>query len=339
MQLQGIERTIQRGGTVSPGITAKARRQVARLGRLIDDLLDFSRIQEGRLELDREDFTLNELAQHVTDDFRETTTAHRLSVVDETPAVMVRADRARLEQVLVNLLQNAIKYSPNGGDIALRVGVDGEEARVTVTDQGIGIPEEDQERLFQRFFRARNATSRNFGGLGLGLYLSQVLVQRHGGRFAVESSPGKGSSFSFFLPRVTATAQVNQGTSRILVVDDDPDILEGMEEFLTAAGYSVETAHDGAEALQRARQTRPDVLIVDLMMPIMDGAALIEKLREDAKTSHVPVIVFSADRQVYAKATSLQANGAMRKPIDFEELQETLRRILEQTTHAQRTVQ
>ena len=126
---------------------------------------------------------------------------------------------------------------------------------------------------------------------------------------------------------------------RVLVVDDDPEILDGLASFLKDEGYAVETARNGAEALEKTQTTKPDVLLVDLMMPVMDGAELIQRLRRETATSKTPVVVFSADRQVYQKASSLDVSGAIRKPLDFEELQQLLGRILAQATHDRRVVQ
>jgi signal transduction histidine kinase len=129
--------------------------------------------------------------------------------------------------VLVNLLNNAIKYSPQGGQIQVKLEKGKGEVCVSVTDGGIGIPVEEQPRLFQRFFRARNATTRNYGGLGIGLFVSNEIVNRHSGRFEVKSEPGKGSNFTFYLPLAEGQEQAGNGKARVLLVDDDPEILEG----------------------------------------------------------------------------------------------------------------
>jgi signal transduction histidine kinase len=200
MYLQNIDRRLSRGLEVDPGLAAKARRQVARLTKLVEDLLDVSRLESGRLELQRDAVDLEELVAEVVGDFRAAAEKHEIVHSPAPERMVVLGDRLRLEQVLVNLLENAVKYSPLGGRIVVGLRREGGEALVSVADQGIGVPAEEQPRLFQRFFRARNAAAEHYGGLGIGLFVSHEIVQRHGGRFLVESESGKGAVFSFALP-------------------------------------------------------------------------------------------------------------------------------------------
>jgi PAS domain S-box-containing protein len=200
MYLQNIEKRLARGMRIEPELASKARRQVTRLARLVEDLLDVSRIESGRLEIQREPVALDELVGAVVDDFRSVAPCHEIVLVRPPERTTIVGDHQRIEQVLVNLLQNAIKYSPQGGQIVVTVGREGAEAIVSVSDQGIGVPAEEQQRLFERFFRARNAATRHFGGLGIGLFVSHEIVQRHGGRFLVTSESGKGAMFTFTLP-------------------------------------------------------------------------------------------------------------------------------------------
>jgi CheY-like chemotaxis protein len=199
-----------------------------------------------------------------------------------------------------------------------------------VADSGIGIPPDERKRLFQRFFRAHNVSTRHFGGLGIGLFVSNEIVDRHGGRFEVESEPGRGSTFTFYLPLTAAEAERSNGKRRVLLVDDDPEILEATGQALRELGYTVDEARDGVTALTLARGARPDVMLIDLMMPVMDGWTLIARLREEQVASRVPLVVFSADRDAREKASMLSADAALRKPFALEELQETLDRLLGQ---------
>ncbi|WP_322797578.1 ATP-binding protein [Thermoflexus sp.] len=172
-----------------------------RLTQLIDNLLDASRLQAGALELQFVEVALDELAERVADRFRPQTDRHFI-VVDFPPDFpLIQGDPRRLEQVLANLVSNAIKYSPQGGTIRISGRVTPREVIVTVTDEGIGILPEEQERIFERFYRASAARARQTPGTGLGLYLARAIVEAHGGRIWVESTPGRGSSFSFSLPR------------------------------------------------------------------------------------------------------------------------------------------
>jgi signal transduction histidine kinase len=206
MYLQNIDRRLARGMAVDPELANKARRQVTRLAKLVEDLLDVSRLESGRLEIQRDPVELDELVGEVVDDFRAAAQSHEIVLSRPGEGAVVLGDRQRLEQVLVNLLQNAIKYSPQGGQIVVTLRREGGEALVSVADQGIGIPAEEQARLFQRFFRARNAATHHFGGLGIGLFVSHEIVQRHGGRFLVQSESGKGAVFSFALPLAASCA-------------------------------------------------------------------------------------------------------------------------------------
>jgi signal transduction histidine kinase len=198
--LESIERRLSRGEQFDPTLVSKALRQTARLGRLVEDLLDVSRMESGRLKLDRKPLRLDELVAAIVADFRATAPAHQLVLEQPSAPVLVDGDRARLEQVLVNLLANAIKYSPSGGEVTVTVGAVGSEACVAVTDHGIGIAEEDLPRVFQRFFRGKNADPEHFGGLGIGLFVSDQVVREHGGYFEVISKPGEGTTLAFLLP-------------------------------------------------------------------------------------------------------------------------------------------
>ena len=326
MYLQSIERRLLRGQEVEPELVGKARRQVVRLARLVEDLLDVSRLESQRLQLSLERLRIDELAEQVVNDFRGNGKNHEL--VFQRPAVplFVEGDRARLEQVLVKLLGNAIKYSPQGGQVVTGVARAGDEVKLWVTDPGIGVPAEEQDKLFQRFFRARNATTRHYGGLGIGLYVSAEIVRRHGGHFEVRSGQGEGSTFTVFLPLAAALA--GPQPTRVLLVDDDPDILAATSQLLREWGYSVDEARDGQTALALARGAKPDLLLVDLMMPVMDGATLVGLLRGQDLIAGVPLVVFSADQDAEAKSAKLHADAMLRKPFSLEALQEVLERLV-----------
>jgi signal transduction histidine kinase len=181
-------------------------RQCARLGRLVQELVEFSRLELGRLQLHRRRFELGELAAEVLEQMQTVSRRHRLLLRHEALTV-VEADRYRIEQVLLNLLANAVQFSPDGGDVELRIGIRDHEAVVSVRDQGIGIPPERQARLFEQFYRAHASTAHDYGGMGLGLHLSRRFVQMHGGRMWFESEEGRGSTFSFSLPLADETEE------------------------------------------------------------------------------------------------------------------------------------
>ena len=325
MYLQSMERRAAQKLPIEEEMLAKARRQVARLAKLVEDLLDVSRMESKRAQLFLARVSLDDLAAQMVADFRAQAHAHEIVLHRSQAGATVMADRPRLEQVLVNLLQNAIKYSPAGGVVEVRVEARGQEARLSVKDSGIGVPPEEQSKLFQRFFRAGNASSRNFSGLGIGLYVSREIIQRHGGTFEVVSEVGKGSTFTFLLP---LAERDSHRRGRVLLVDDDPEILEATGQLLREWGYEVDEARDGATALELLRGSRPDLMLIDLMMPVMDGWTLIGRIRNEKVAEGVPLVIFSADRDAREKGRRLDADAALRKPFELEELQELLERLL-----------
>jgi signal transduction histidine kinase len=180
-------------------------RQTGKLARLVDELLDVSRIQTGRIEFRYGDVDLSELANEVATRMQLTTTTHEISVRRDS-ANVVTADRDHLEQVLNNLLTNAIKYSPSGGTITIDVRPDDSGVRLSVTDQGIGIPEKELEAIFGLFYRSPDRAARDAAGMGLGLYISKEIVVRHGGRIWAESGGVKGSTLNVVIPRMPVGA-------------------------------------------------------------------------------------------------------------------------------------
>jgi signal transduction histidine kinase/CheY-like chemotaxis protein len=329
MHLQAMERRLAKGQPVEPERVERARRQLERLTGLVDDLLDVSRFEVGRLDLTFERIEISQLAADVVGDFKSTHANGEVSLSLPATPFVVEADRRRIEQVLVNLLQNAAKYSAEGSRIEVRVEGHGKEVAVSVTDHGIGIPDEDREQVFQRFFRATNARVTNYGGLGMGLFISNEIVQRHGGRFEVKSVPGEGSTFTFLLPLAAPPrSSASPALSRILVIDDDPDILDSAADFLREEGYEVEEARNGVAALELIRRSPPQLILVDLMMPLLDGASFIQKLRQEHLAPDARIIILSADRAVSDKGNQLQVDGALSKPFDLDALDVLVKKLL-----------
>ncbi|NMO20071.1 PAS domain S-box protein [Pyxidicoccus fallax] len=209
LHLQVLKHALESGQPVTPERVDKALGQVRRLSALVNDLLDASCVGAGRMELQRTPMSLPELVREVFSDFRATSTQHLLTYEGPDEDLLVSGDRGRLVQVLANLLENAIKYSPLGGAVRVTLIRSEGDAVVSVVDSGIGIPKEEQAHLFERFFRARNAPVSGFGGLGLGLYICRDIIERHGGHIWVESELGRGSAFHVSLP-VLATRSVHE---------------------------------------------------------------------------------------------------------------------------------
>jgi PAS domain S-box-containing protein len=200
LRLATLERRLERGERVDPSTLRHARQHLLRITGLINDLLDASRIEAGRLALHPEDTRLDTLVDHVLQAMEVHRGGHDVHFERPDRPVQVRADPYRLEQVIANLVENAFKYSPDGGTIRVELRTRGELALLSVSDPGIGIPPDQQKLLFDRYFRARNVSARSYGGLGLGLYISRDIVERHGGRIWVESEVGRGSTFHVALP-------------------------------------------------------------------------------------------------------------------------------------------
>jgi PAS domain S-box-containing protein len=200
LHLQTLKRQLDSGQPVGSGLLDKAISQVGRLTVLINDLLDASRVEAGRLDLECAPLVFPELVREVVSDFRPVFPDHTFESPAPPEQLLVHGDRGRLAQVLTNLLENAVKYSPMGGEVRVTLEKVGRSVVTAVKDPGIGIPVDQQAQLFARFFRARNAPISGFGGLGLGLYICRDIVERHGGRIWVESAVGRGSTFRFSLP-------------------------------------------------------------------------------------------------------------------------------------------
>lgn len=186
------------------GQIATIEQQSSKLARMVDDLLDVSRLQTQQLEMNIEPADIVSLSDGVVEQMRTTSDRHKIIVSSEAPKITVNMDEGRIEQVLYNLISNAIKYSPEGSDIKVKLRVEEEEVVCSVSDRGMGIPKEEQGQLFSRFYRASNATATKISGVGLGLYICSGIVSKHGGRMWVDSKVGHGSTFYFSLPLITA---------------------------------------------------------------------------------------------------------------------------------------
>lgn len=270
-------------------------RQVAQMAHLLEDLLDVSRITSGKLTLRRERLELAavieqavEIARPLVDDG-----GHELTVALPPEPVEIDGDRTRLAQVFSNLLTNAAKYSERGGRIGLVASIEGQELVVSVKDTGIGIAAEHLPRIFEMFSQIDLAMNRSQGGLGLGLSLVKGLVEMHSGRIEARSDgPGAGSEFVVTLPlperpRVEAPATEGDepssaaGKAKVLVVDDNHDVATTLALLCELDGHQVRTAHDGLEALEVAAAYRPDVILLDLGMPRLNGLDACRRIRQE----------------------------------------------------------
>ena len=272
-------------------------RQVRHMTSLVDDLLDVSRVTRGLVELERERVDLKAVVASAVEQARPLIEArgHALDLHMASKRCWVHGDRIRLVQVIVNLLGNAAKYTPQGGSIALSLETGETDVTIAVRDNGIGIDRAILPQVFELFTQAERTPDRSQGGLGLGLALVRSLVQLHGGRVAAHSDgAGRGSTFTVTLPTVdggaggaaaeaqTAAPAAAGARRRILVVDDNVDAALSLAEVLRSLGHSVATAHDSHDALAQAAQAWPDVFILDIGLPDIDGYALARRLRDAA---------------------------------------------------------
>ncbi|HWI82443.1 response regulator [Ramlibacter sp.] len=272
-------------------------RQLRHLVRLVDDLLDIARISSGKVELKKERATLDAVLASAVEGSMPLITAagHTLDVRIEAPGLQVLADTTRLAQVVSNLLNNAAKYTPDGGRIELVARQDGPEVLVSVKDTGIGIAPEALTEVFEMFTQVGRHRERSQGGLGSGLALVRRLVELHGGSVTAQSpGVGQGSTFTVRLPlleegAVTAPSAAAPAASesapvfRILVVDDNVDAAESLAALLELDGHETRVAHDGDEAIASASEFRPEIMFLDIGMPGKDGYDVARELRSDPR--------------------------------------------------------
>jgi two-component system CheB/CheR fusion protein len=317
-------------------------RQVQSLARLVDDLLDVSRISRGKAELRRERVDMSSVATAAVETSRPLIEKrrHRLMVDLCQEPLPLDADPIRLQQVLTNLLNNAAKYTDPGGEIRLTTAREDQEAVVRVRDTGIGIPPEMQARVFDLFMQADRATDRAQGGLGIGLTLVRRLVELHGGRVRVFSpGPGQGSEFTVRLPLAAPAAAETPAPAvpaaepapsggrpkRVVVVDDNRDGAESLAMLLRLWGHDVLVAHDGPTALVKVKEERPDVVLLDIGLPGMDGYQVARRLREHGSGRPVLVALTGFGHED-ARRRSREAgfDHHLTKPVDPADLQRLL---------------
>jgi signal transduction histidine kinase/ActR/RegA family two-component response regulator len=311
------------------------RRQAQRLARIVDDLLDVSRIQLGKIRLDTEVLDLRDLVEGVVETLRTSGKGHGREIRAEVTAepLPVRGDAVRLEQVFWNLLDNALKYSPPASPVSLAVERDGDEAVVRIADRGIGIAPDVLPRIFELFTQADTSLHRSQGGLGLGLALVRSLVdQHHGTVTATSAGPGQGSEFAVRLPLVHAvvaarpdradTTATTEAARRVLVVEDAVDSRESLRVLLEMLGNEVQCAEDGVTALAVGMQWAPDVAIVDIGLPDIDGYQLARRLREmpAGRTMYLVALTGYGQPEDRRRALDSGFDAHFVKPIDSDDL-------------------
>jgi PAS domain S-box-containing protein len=299
-------------------------RQTMHMGRLLDDLLDVSRIVQGRIELEPIELQVRELLQQAADGARALIEEHRHRFVCRLPPSEWRilGDPVRLSQILLNILVNAVNYTPPGGEIRIESRIEGESVLIQVRDNGQGMTAEQLDSLFGLFTRGPHASDSANGGLGLGLAIARRLAELHGGSLAAHSEGlGRGTELCLRLPMLTgapppslnerleAPAATPPGEKpRVLVVDDDPDVVDALAMLLEILGYPVAVARSGPEALELARRQCPRVALLDIGLPGMDGLEIARRLRAQyPDPEHLKLVALTGLGHEQARERSLAA--------------------------------
>jgi two-component system, sensor histidine kinase len=314
-------------------------RQLRQMVRLIDDLLDVSRVTTGKLSLHAERIDLVAVLRHAVELAEPVARQQQLALAAALPPhpCTMHGDGARLLQVFSNLLNNACRYTPAGGTIEVSLQEDGDEVEVTVRDSGIGIEPAMQRRIFDLFEQANKRLERGNAGLGIGLTLARQLVQLHGGDIAVDSAGlGHGSTFRVRLPLKRAEADAAPPASsapppagrplRLLLADDNVDFANSLQRWLQSLGHRVTVVHDGEAALQAVLAAPPDVAILDIGMPGVNGYELARRLRSNAGTAGTLLVAATGWGQPADKEAALRAgfDHHLVKPVDTDALQRIL---------------
>lgn len=318
------------------------QRQVAHMSRLIDDLMDVGRITTGKLHLKLETVDIRSIVDHAVESYggRYRAGNHKLTIVGIDEPIHVKADSVRLSQAIGNLVDNASKYTPDGGDILIKVGVDDQQAVVKVIDNGLGIPEGMLGRIFELFAQVEGSSPRFGGGLGIGLSLASRLIEMHGGSVIAESGGiGKGSTFTIRLPLAEPTsvlsaesAEAQSGVQgrRILVVDDNHDISYTMSLLLSMRGNEVQVAYSGEEALEVAKIYNPEAVLLDIGLPGMDGYDTCRALRQTPNGSSLAIIALTGWGQDEDRRRSREAgfDSHLVKPVNYDDVAKLMDSIL-----------
>jgi signal transduction histidine kinase/ActR/RegA family two-component response regulator len=313
------------------------RRQLTQMVRLVDDLLDVSRITSGKLVIRKQTVELAQVVQNAVDTARPLLDARTQAISVELPPqpIYLQADPVRLAQVFSNLLNNAAKYSAPGTTVTLRAAIENGSVRVRVEDQGVGIPAEDLAGIFEMFSQGAAGGGQQ-SGLGVGLALAKRLVELHAGTIRASSDgAGKGSVFTVTLPATAALAASRDvaaahapptAVRRILLVDDNVDFATSMSLLLQGLGHHVRVAHDGSAALAISRELKPELSFLDLGLPDISGYELARALRAQPETSHTVLVAVSGWGQPRDRERSREAGFALHlvKPVELTSIESAI---------------
>lgn len=311
--------------------------EAKRLTALINDFLDVQRMESGKQTYDKKYEDLVSIIENVIDTQKVNTTIHQFHVRKETDKTTVLGDRDKLAQVFTNLISNAIKYSPEGGNITVRIYERGNRLCVDVQDEGLGIPEEAIPNLFTKFYRVDNSDRRRIGGTGLGLAIVKEIVKAHEGEVTVTSELKKGSTFTVSLPLVTLArggddereTDEKQAHAHVIIVEDDENLAALLEAELKDSGFRVKLVKEGKEAIELIQKEKPDAVVLDIMLEEHDtsGWDVLKALKQNEELAHIPIIISSALEE-REKGMALGANSYFVKPYQPSQLSKTILQML-----------
>ncbi|HEY6923210.1 MAG TPA: ATP-binding protein [Steroidobacteraceae bacterium] len=311
-------------------IAAIIQRQSTHLSRLVDDLLDVSRITQGRIELQHEPVDLSSVISQALESVEPLVREkrHKVFVSAGHRPVYVKGDRARLVQCVANILTNAAKYTDPGGEIRLEMHSDGRHVSIVICDNGVGIPAELLPRIFDLFVQSNRSLDRSQGGLGIGLSLVRRLIEMHQGSVSASSEgPERGARFEVTLPVTAAAHEMGAQHSqqaptarRILVVDDNADSANSLSMILNISGHVAEPVYTPAEALERAAESDPEVVLLDIGLPGMDGYELARKLRSRGSKARLIAVTGYGQPGDLRRAQEAGFDAHLVKPVDVQHL-------------------
>lgn len=312
------------------------------LQHLINDILDLSKIEAGKVDLHVGTYPvayfIDAISRVLQPAFDNRKVSLKVEIDDEIDALTV--DQTRMKQILVNLVSNALKFSPEGGNVYVSIGRKETDLEVSVRDEGSGIDQNELIKLFQPFYQLRSGNASIDEGTGLGLAITKRLVELHGGRIWVESEVGKGTNFTFRIPLMVTMessdtldqttlplkARKEDGQVHVLVIEDNVQAARLIEKYLRDAEYSIEIARNGVEGIEKAKRLRPDLIILDLLLPLKDGWQVMRELKSHPLCKDIPIIIVSIIDEKNL-GFSLGAFNYFVKPVDRNELVQAIQRL------------
>jgi CheY-like chemotaxis protein len=311
-----------------------AERNSVRLIALINDILDFEKLEHGKMEMDIRPISLMRVLERSIETISAMAVQEGVSIELRCPSAMVLGDEARLGQVTVNFLSNAVKYSNRGGTVVVSAAVHGDIVEVRVTDRGRGIPSALQDRLFQRFQQIDSSDARTKPGTGLGLAICRAIIDQHGGEIGVESREGEGSSFFFRVRGASDAADLHatRHAADVLIIEDDVELLDVMSRQLAADGIHARTVRSGWAGLAAIAEQTPALIVLDVNLPDLDGFGVISELRSHPEDRRIPLLVYTGMELTTAQRNRLRLGPTrflMKSRSTDEEFRESVAQLLE----------